>query len=98
MQKYFHVQSNLRLNRVEYFHEKTLHVEGNKIPKANLKYNCRFIRLLNLETVGVMSRTSIDCGTPFYSPMLGCVKVWVKNWMKLTGIKNLVYMLFSYLP
>ena len=43
-----------------FFQEKTLNVEleGNKIPKANLKCTCRFIRLLNLDTVRAMSRTN----------------------------------------
>ena len=41
------------------FQEKTLPlVEGNKLPKANLKCTCRFTRLLNLDTVRVMSRTN----------------------------------------
>ena len=39
----FHVQSNLGLTHFEYFHEKTLHVEGHEIPKANLKCTCRLI-------------------------------------------------------
>ena len=63
--KYFHVRSYLHLSGFEYFKEKTLHVEGNKIPKANLKCTCRFTRLLNLDTVHQMSGTNIDCVTPF---------------------------------
>ena len=39
--------------------KKTFHVEGNKVPKANLKCTCRFARLLNLDTVRMMSRTNI---------------------------------------
>ena len=63
--QYFHVRSNLRLIHFEYFQEKIIQVEGNKIPKANLKYTCRFIRFLNLDTVCMMSRTKIDAATPF---------------------------------
>ena len=60
MQKYFHVGSKLRLIHFEYFQEKTLHVEENKVPKANLKCSCRFTRLLNLDTVRMMSRTNSE--------------------------------------
>ena len=56
--EYFHVRSNLGLIGSEHFLGKTLYVEGNKIPKANLNFTCRFIRLLNLDTVRVMSRTN----------------------------------------
>ena len=52
--KYFHVRSNLRLTGFEYFLEKTLHVEGNKIPKTNLKCTWRFARLLTLDTACAM--------------------------------------------
>ena len=54
MQKYCHVQSNLRLTHFKYFHEQTLHVEGNKTPKTNFY---RFIWLLNLDTECMISRT-----------------------------------------
>ena len=43
---------------LNFFQEKTLHVEGNKIPKANLKCTCRFTRRFNLDTVHAMSRTN----------------------------------------
>ena len=57
--KYFPVSSNLGWIGFEYFFwKKTLHVEGNKILKANLKCTCRFTRLFNLDTVGVMSGTN----------------------------------------
>ena len=56
--KYFHVRSNLGLIGFEcFFLENTLHVEGNKIPEANLKCTCRFTRFLNLDTVRAMSGT-----------------------------------------
>ena len=55
---YFYARSNLGLIGFEYFWETTLHVEGNKIPKANLKCTCRFTRFLNLDTVRAMSRTN----------------------------------------
>ena len=59
--KYFHVRSNLGLIGFEYyFSGKTLHVERNKIAKANLKCICRFTRLLNLDTVRAMSRTNSE--------------------------------------
>ena len=61
----FHVRGNLCLIHFEYFREKTLRVEGNIIPKTNLKCTCRFTRLLNLDTVRIMSRTNTDCATPF---------------------------------
>ena len=57
--KYFPVSSDLGLIGFEYFlRKKTLHVEGNKIPETNLKCTWRFTRLLNLDTVLVMSRTN----------------------------------------
>ena len=56
--KYFHVKSNFCLIDFEYFQEEILHVEGNKIPKANLKCTCRFLRLLNLDTVRETTRTA----------------------------------------
>ena len=56
VQKYFHVRSNLHLIHFKYFQEKILHVEGNKIPKVNLKCTCRFTRLLNLDTFRMVSR------------------------------------------
>ena len=70
MQKDFHVRSNLHLTHFENFQEKaleekTLHVEGNKIPKLNLKCTCRFTPLLNLDTVCMMFRSNIDGATPF---------------------------------
>ena len=52
MQKYFHVSSNLRLIHSEYCQEKTLHVEGNKVPKANLKCTGSL-------SFSMMSRTNI---------------------------------------
>ena len=55
IQKYFHVGRNLSLIHFEYVQRKALHVEGNKTPKANLKCTCRFTRLLNLDTVCMMS-------------------------------------------
>ena len=64
--KNIHVSSNGDWFRI--ILGKTLHVEGNKIPKANLKCICRFTRftgLLNLDTVRAMSRTDVDCATPF---------------------------------
>ena len=63
MQKYFHVRSNLRLIRInfEYFQEKkTLHVEGSKIPKPNLKFTDRLTRLLNLDTYSTMYKTNSE--------------------------------------
>ena len=65
MQKYFHAESNVRLTHFEHFHEKILHVEVNRIRKANLKSTCKLTRLLNVDTVRMMSRTNIDCVTPF---------------------------------
>ena len=59
MQKYFHVNSNLHLIHSECCQEKALHVEGNKVPKANLKCTCRFTGLLNIDTVRMMSRANI---------------------------------------
>ena len=56
--KYFHVRSNIGLISFEYFLGKPLHVEGNTMPKANLKCTCRFTWLLNLDTVRGMSRTN----------------------------------------
>ena len=57
--KYFHVRSNLGLIGFEYFlRKKSLHVDRNKMPKANLKCTCRFTRLLNLDTVRAMFRTN----------------------------------------
>ena len=56
--KYFHVRGNLGLIGFEHFVGKTLHVEGNKTPKANLKCTCRFTRLLNPDTVRAMSRAN----------------------------------------
>ena len=47
--KYFYDRSNLGLICFKYFLGKTLHVEGNKMPKANLKYTYRSTRLLNLD-------------------------------------------------
>ena len=55
---YFPVRSNLGLTGFKYFSGKTLHVEGNKTPKANLKCTCRSTRLLNLDTVRVMFGTN----------------------------------------
>ena len=57
--KYFHVRSNFCLIDFEYFQGKTLHVEGNKILKANLKCTYRFPLLLNINTVSEMCRTDI---------------------------------------
>ena len=67
IQKYFRGRSNLRFIRIhfEYFQEKTLHIEGNATPKANLKFTYRFTQLVNLDSVRMMSRTNIDGATPF---------------------------------
>ena len=59
MEKYFHVRNDLGLIHFEYLKEKTFNVEENKIKKKrNLKCICRFTRLLNLDTVRMMSRTN----------------------------------------
>ena len=49
----------------EYFLEEGLHVEENNTPKANLKCTCRITRLLNFDTVLMMSRNNIDCASLF---------------------------------
>ena len=56
--KYFLVRSDLGSIGSEYFLEKTLYVERNKIPEANLKCTCRLTRLLNIDTVCAMSGTN----------------------------------------
>ena len=59
--KCFHVnRSNLHLIGSNIVRKKTLHVEGNKIPKANLKCTCRFTRLFNFNTVRALSRTNSE--------------------------------------
>ena len=43
-----------------YFQGKTLNVEGNKMPKLNLKCTSRFTGLFNLDIVRMVSRINID--------------------------------------
>ena len=62
---FFRNTLDLRLTNIEYFHEKTIYVEGNKTPKINSKFTCRFTLLLDLDTVGMMSTIHIDCVTLF---------------------------------
>ena len=51
--------SNLGLIGVEYFLEKILHVEGNKIPhKSKFEIYLQVHSLLNLDTVRAMSTTN----------------------------------------
>ena len=60
--KYSYVRSNLRLIGFEYFLEKTLHIEGNKIPKdvlaGSLGFSTWMLYVQCLELIETLSMTT----------------------------------------